>query len=91
MLQPAHLHLEHSSLHALFVLFRALPFCHCEHFFRVIPSQSEESSAWMLHCARAPFSMTKLKVSFQELAEVSKHVSNRFHENVKLLLLNEVC
>ena len=45
----------------------------------------------MLHRADASFSMTKLKVSFQELAEVSKHVSNRFHENVKFTSLNEVC
>jgi len=33
--------------------------------FFVIPSESEESSAWMLHCAYASLSMTKATVSFR--------------------------
>ena len=31
----------------------------------VIPHTSEESSAWMLHCACASFSMTRPKMSFR--------------------------
>jgi hypothetical protein len=52
--QHSFFHSAHSvsSFRALFSVIPCNPFHHAEHTFSVIPSVSEESSAWMLHFAQ---------------------------------------
>jgi hypothetical protein len=79
---PFPCHSEHPFLviPSTFSLSFRAPFpCHSEHPFLVIPRGSEESSAWMLHCAGAPFSMTvhlqDTRVSSVQFVSFSKRAS----------------